>query len=505
MFWALFSDEIVEHIQENVDGVAKAKQGLRGPRVGFNKRSIRAFVRVVVHIIAHGLQTSRTLTEYLSTGIELRQGRFLRDDGKQKFINLRWWRSFNKHLATLNKEHLAEYITASSIRFWGLSSMMYLTLDESVIGFLGNIPFRQTIPRKPVPTGALVFVVATKAPLTGRPIPLIFIPSFKIRDARVTPLSALSLTCHSIRQQQDLGTFGKELCLTVDAAFCSLGTMLEFFPDIRFVMSLREDAMKALLASGLGQNEARIVHKGNILITAFVDNAILYNATTLFTSTSTPPSQPPPVPRFSPEGIQALSQLPLPDLQQLCRLSHVTSSGTANEMFFSLTNSHRPTNTSTKRANPSTTRKSPQAKRQRRPTPTPNPEPDIQTEPTTTAFNSTPLPTNNPTCDVPTETEEELQKMPVERLKTILMQKGGKSSNKNKRELIEEILWLKGPSAEAARARMAAFLQLKARGRPPTIKTYNLLSTLLTDSTFSFHTFHFLGTLTPLTQSSLSG
>eukprot|EP00727_Mastigamoeba_balamuthi_P013256 m51a1_g8553 hypothetical protein (554) ;mRNA; r:121720-135657 len=61
-------------------------------------------------------------------------------------INEERWQHVTAQFFQLDKSHLANLFSASYFRFWNVSGLLWLTLDESMLGFRGNLPFTVVIP-----------------------------------------------------------------------------------------------------------------------------------------------------------------------------------------------------------------------------------------------------------------------------------------------------------------------------------------------------------------------
>eukprot|EP00727_Mastigamoeba_balamuthi_P010733 m51a1_g6282 hypothetical protein (313) ;mRNA; r:218831-229333 len=53
------------------------------------------------------------------------------------------WHNIVNHLKSLDKSHLTNLFSCSFFCFWSMQGILWLTLDKSMIGFLGNLPFIQ--------------------------------------------------------------------------------------------------------------------------------------------------------------------------------------------------------------------------------------------------------------------------------------------------------------------------------------------------------------------------
>eukprot|EP00727_Mastigamoeba_balamuthi_P001741 m51a1_g11564 hypothetical protein (97) ;mRNA; r:18-3140 len=51
------------------------------------------------------------------------------------------WHNIINHLKSLDKSHLANLFSCLFFNFWSMQGILWLTLDERMIGFLYNLPF----------------------------------------------------------------------------------------------------------------------------------------------------------------------------------------------------------------------------------------------------------------------------------------------------------------------------------------------------------------------------
>ena len=227
------------------------------------------------------------------------------------------WNTLMNFLSVIDLKELAQKATTSFINFWYLQGVVYICLDESMVPFTGEEVFVVFIERKPNLWGGVVYILVTRSTVTGRPIPLILIPNFfKTTADSLSPAMVIDQACRAIMELQQRHVLPVPVVLTCDAAFGDPDLIRQFSSSILFVMNTRQRPEKAVITSNLALHEARMVLQDDILITAWVDGAIMCNYSSCFALTSPPP----PLatrPFLSRQAVTALMAMPIAELQLL--------------------------------------------------------------------------------------------------------------------------------------------------------------------------------------------
>ena len=421
----------------------------------------------------HAAPAGSGLDSFLNLPEQSRPGGYINSKGEFKWLGRERWYTLMNLLSFIDLKELAQKATTSFINFWYLQGVVYICLDESMVPFTGEEVFVVFIERKPNPWGGVVYILATRSTVTGRPIPLILIPNFfKTTADSLSPAMVIDQACRAIMELQQRHVLPVPVVLTCDAAFGDPDLIRQFSSSILFVMNTRQRPEKAVITSNLALHEARMVLQDDILITAWVDGAIMCNYSSCFALTSPPP----PLatrPFLSRQAVTALMAMPIADLQLLFTRGRppisMPQEGDQEKRIELVTllaggvYKDDDSSGSGARTSAATTLTPVRGGRRSR---------KVTTEPSTGMRS------------VAGETEaqrqerrsRELDQLKLDALKRILREELHARISGNKPDLIKRIIKYEGPGFEALRKRMLAFLEnkIKSTRAPMAVALYKL-------------------------------
>ena len=282
LYLSILSMPIIEYIVAAVN----ASMGHHHHSMPFTIAEVECILRMHTELINNW--RFRRRKDYLAS--KRRMGYF-RDPktGKVGFVTEHRYRMFVNNYSP-NEVGLFTVVSKSFLRnlnTWPThTGWIFLAADESMAGWESPLHYWVVyIPRKPVPEGIRIYIVATILTATGRPIAIWLLPDLpEVHGQRFfSPKTVMEKVAHIIIAAARQGILPHNSTVTMDALFC-YPDMLKMWLSYGIFGSvgLKQNEFVKALAYDLKRGHHRVFQHGDLLISVFHDNKMVVTASTVF-------------------------------------------------------------------------------------------------------------------------------------------------------------------------------------------------------------------------------
>ncbi|MBA2655051.1 MAG: hypothetical protein H0U71_08325 [Gammaproteobacteria bacterium] len=303
-FELFIKGEFIEHLLTATNSnIALTHSNTRGPKLEIIEKDIYDYIMIIIVICYHKYPT---LQHYWKNNQSIPMS-------KSRYDTVNQFLAFNpKVLVEIFNKQASESVTIGQ----------HSVVDESMLRYEGDTAYQIVMPRKPTDTGLRVYGHCFPLTRTNRPFYY-----YLLLDIQVPNLTSTEVLDNLVLRWKDPLQF----TLSGDSYFGGIYWLLanQNYPTTLAIRT-NDTAIShllPLLGYQLKYQEYRIFKKGDVIVTLWLDNALVITASTAFVSTKQHLLEGQYrgyvtsniLPSLSINGIQILEQLSCADLQALAK------------------------------------------------------------------------------------------------------------------------------------------------------------------------------------------